>query len=151
MRPLGPTLPCGQECPTGAKCADHTSVASLEISKDYWRNSDITVYVYECAEFSCKGGVNATGDDNADPYCRTGHTGVLCGVVSCFSRPLWLPIFSSHFPSLGDPPSRLTRSLLALPQTRQNSACRGTSSRAENASPARAAPTGPRHTPSRCH
>ena len=61
-------------CPTGAACAQGTSVYGLEIEPGYYRFSSTSTNVYECPnQPDCVGG-NATGSD----LCSEGADGPLC-------------------------------------------------------------------------
>jgi len=68
-------------CPEGTTCGEDgtSTLYDLQIQPGWWRISDETVEVHQCAHrsLSCQGGLNFS-----EGYCADGHQGILCAVCS---------------------------------------------------------------------
>lgn len=67
-------------CPSGSTCPAGTLLSTINITRGYWRHSDLTTAVYECVEnrgwTPCAGGLNSSAE--GDGLCHDGHTGPKC-------------------------------------------------------------------------
>ena len=102
-----------EECPSHAKCPEGTTLADLDIGKDYYRFADDSDKLYECKlPAGCRGWTKAdhpgSNETSAgDTLCNLGYGGALCsiwcaGVASANRKPPWLKldrVSSCHLPA----------------------------------------------------
>ena len=86
------------DCPVNATCPINTTLQTIGIPENFWRDSLYTSELYECKEGStfCKGMtttehekliigdqstiVDSTSESKSGYYCQEGYTGLLCEV-----------------------------------------------------------------------
>ena len=63
-------------CPPNADCSFNTTLETLGVSPNYWRDSEDTTMLYFCGENErCTGNLENTSSNN---YCKDGYHGPLC-------------------------------------------------------------------------
>jgi len=66
------------ECNDTFTCKINTNIHTININKDYWRNTKISTQIYKCKNrFACKGGIIS---NSSDDLCNEGFKGPLCNV-----------------------------------------------------------------------
>ena len=74
------------DCPSNADCQPNTTLRTLGIPRNHWRDSSKTSKTYVCNHDDICEGSNSTKPqsqrqiDNGDFYCKKGHKGPLCEV-----------------------------------------------------------------------
>ena len=67
-------------CPHNARCPRNTTLHTLEIKLNYWRDSPNTATAYPCKYDGICIGNKATSTKNGTQECKDGHSGPLCEV-----------------------------------------------------------------------
>ena len=61
-------------------CPQNSTIETMKLDVNYWRDSNRTATVYKCNYNVCTGGDSKNLAANFDPYCKKDHSGPLCEV-----------------------------------------------------------------------
>ena len=67
-----------QPCPKNVRCPQNSTIETMRLDVNYWRDSNRTATVYKCNYDVCTGGDSKILAANLDPYCKKDHGGPLC-------------------------------------------------------------------------